>query len=326
MRVKYRISVDHRGDAPVGILFELDGVTYSITAVDGRISEIDIVVPNFPMASLPKITSTSEQVSVPEISIPSDPLWPDVERNLMFLEGVLSMFGLRKVSFEERTVEWLPDNDEEREAIQISSFRVTRREKSGFGPVAYDMFARSLLVSKQLSHLEVALNFNRRGKEDLGGENYISAIYNFYFVIESLFADGKFKKKDVLSKFLAADCLVEAVEKSKRTLTKDVDLRGEVFPKRSMIYFGGSAREVLGEIINVRGYLHHHSGKRLDSWHPHRSSEYRLDAIFLSQVCFAVLGDMVFKEMYSEELIARFSRIEFSSPDGKRINFVPYDL
>ena len=45
-------------------------------------------------------------------------------------------------------------------------------------------------------------------------------------------------------------------------------------------------REILKKIVELRGFLHHHTLKRKDIWHPEDHNKYETDAHFFQAVAF----------------------------------------
>lgn len=322
MLVKYRIPVEHRGSASSGAQFEWDGAVYKFKVIEGKLEELEVLVRNFPASALPRIIPASGAGALPTISIPSDPVWTAIERRLMFMEGAAAMFGLRHLNFENRTTEWIPETEEERVSVDLFSFKMEKNANGEATPIAFDMFARSLIVADELSSLEVALNFSRRGRADLAEGRCIEAVYDFYFVLETLFANGAFKQKEVLRHFESQKELLDAVSASRRMLSQDREFVRQASLSASTTYTHGSEREILARLIQVRGFLHHHSSKNPKAWHPNEQETYRADAVFLAQVCFEILGSRIFSCMYSERSVAEFSDIVFLTESGEKIRFV----
>lgn len=324
MLVRYRIPVEHDGSASNGLQFEWEGATYKFNVKNGSLFELEVLVASFPREAIPTFTPSQSNDGLPTLTVPQDPLWPAVEKRLMFVEGAVALMGLRRFHFDRRTTEWIPESQEEKDSSMLRSFSAEKTRNKTKIPVAFDMFARSLIISEELASLEVALNFNRRGRESLGEGRYIEAIYEFYFVIETLFADGRFRKRKVLAQFEEAEILRDAVLESQNELAQDPQFirLGE----RVQLYLKASVKTVLEQMFEVRGFLHHHSSKRASVWHPERQEAHHVDAIFFAQVCFSVLGRIVFGSMYSRDSVDKFTRVNFTNEQGARIKFVAMDF
>jgi len=123
---------------------------------------------------------------------------PFIKRELRSLQGLLSLFGLHSIDFDEFKefeVEWLPDNDEEKANLDIFSMaKKSVPVPDGQIPqLPFDIFARAVMAADAAADIEVPMNFFRRGMLDLYDGNYIEAIYDFYFILETVFGEGKFK-------------------------------------------------------------------------------------------------------------------------------------
>jgi hypothetical protein len=64
--------------------------------------------------------------------------------------------------------------------------------------------------------------------------------------------------------------------------------------------------EVIESLVDLRGFLHHHTSKRKDIWHPEDHYEFTLDAVFL----YALATDIAFvhykDHVSSEETIEAY--------------------
>jgi hypothetical protein len=135
---------------------------------------------------------------------------------LKTLQGLLSLFGLRSIDIRYPEVEWIAENDEEREYLKVYSFKTNRQEPlPGSIPlVSFDIVARAVLACRNAYKIEMPLSFFRRAVVDMHEQQFIEAIYDFYFVLETVYGGGKFKKAEVLAGFKAADELKQATEKT----------------------------------------------------------------------------------------------------------------
>jgi hypothetical protein len=139
-----------------------------------------------------------------------------VQIELKTLQGLLSLFGLRSIDIRYPEVEWIAENDEEREYLKVYSFKTNRQEPlPGSIPlVSFDIVARAVLACRNAYKIEMPLSFFRRAVVDMHEQQFIEAIYDFYFVLETVYGGGKFKKAEVLAGFKAADELKQATEKT----------------------------------------------------------------------------------------------------------------
>ena len=232
------------------------------------------------------------------------PHLPFVLKELRTIQGLLSMFGLHSFDLKSHEVEWVPESDEEKEALPVYSFKHSFESlKDEEIPVLpFEFIARSIIAADAAAEIEVPLNFFRRGMLDMYDRNYIDAVYDFYFVLENLFAGGKFRKPAVLNAFRNSDqlrlCVEEALSEP-GLMINQADRTREEFRSR---YGSASVEKVLEMIFDLRGNLHHHTQKQRESWHPDDQHQFECDAMFLQKVVFNVISDLAKPYLWNENV------------------------
>ena len=106
------------------------------------------------------------------------------------------------------------------------------------------------------------MSFYREGHNEYKLSRYINAFYNFYFIIEGLFANGKFKTNDVIREYLASPVLVPIVQEFLDKVGSNYDpnesatreqLEAELKTRDQPI----TTDAVIKLIVKKRGELHH---------------------------------------------------------------------
>lgn len=325
MRIRYTVPVVHKGTAPGGVQYELGGWSYSFAVDAGRLVSLSIEVPNYPVCALPKVVVDPASRELLSIALQIDPIWPEVERALMIVEGVMSMYGLERFVLEEVQSEWLPDSEDERERLAIYSFKASVGKSKDAPPVLYDMFIRSFLIAPLVANREVTLNFMRRGRDDLYERRYVDAVYDFFLALETSFAGGAFKKQEVVRRMLANNLLVDSLAIVRTRLSHDVEFIKLTSDSSKFNYLSATAAQILEHLVAVRGLLHHHTSAGGKTWHPSRQDEFRMDAVFLAELCLDIFNGEVTKSMFSDGIADAFAKVKIRSEDGRPINFVPIE-
>ena len=110
------------------------------------------------------------------------------------MEGSLCIWGIRKIDVDCFTTEWLPESEEEKKDLEL--FSISRSIKDsppdGMPDAPMDLSEATMLSVEELKEFETPLNFYRRGILDIAEEKFIEAIYDLYFVLETLYGNGKF--------------------------------------------------------------------------------------------------------------------------------------
>jgi hypothetical protein len=139
------------------------------------------------------------------------------------------------------------------------------------------------------------------------------------FMLETLFAQGKSKSDAVKEEFKKSDALRGAIErvlsKPDEWLSIEPDPSGAVerFAKR---YCSKDVDSIIDELVELRGFLHHHSKKRQDAWHPDDHRRFACEAILLARVAQDLAVELGKVAMFAPETTSEFER-QFALWRGK---------
>lgn len=219
----------------------------------------------------------------------NEPRYDEITADLRVLEGLLAFYGLERIDFESRSVKWLPENGEESRQLAILSFS-SEFEPLGarmMEPAPIDFLARAVLVASRARDLEIPLSFFRKGMTDVGGRRFIDAFYEFYFMMETLFAQGRSRSKAVKSTFRGSPLLRAAIERTLQVMESEPRTKSleQAFMQK---YRGRSVDQAIDHFVELRGHLHHHFSRNPRAWHPERHADYEIDAL----VAFRVAGEL----------------------------------
>jgi len=67
-----------------------------------------------------------------------------------------------------------------------------------------------------------------------------------------------------------------------------------------------SAENAIAKMIELRGYLHHHTSKRRGIWNPEDQHRYEIDALFFQTVTYNVIFAIAERYLYSEDVIRAY--------------------
>ena len=237
-----------------------------------------------------------------------EPHYKAIRSQLRTLQGLLGLFGLQSIDLDTPEVEWIPDSDEERESLPLFSFQSEPGSlpDDAIGPVSFDLLARSIIAAESAAEIEVPLNFFRRGIRDMQARDYIEAIYDFYFVLETVFAGGKFRSNAVLQEFQKSATIRRCVDGA---LKSPDTFPGQSFQPCRSEYANLSVDQALDRLVKLRGRLHHHTSKRRDSWHPDEQRTFKCDAVFLQAVTFAVAFELAERYLWDKEVIRAYEQL-----------------
>jgi hypothetical protein len=311
LKVQYKFAVKGRIRVEESFPLSANGVEYAIeTDKDGILTFISATYPANDPSLWPSITRDPEPGIAANIVMHS----PNIERAqeaIRTAEGILSFFGLEHIAWGNPEEIYLPETDEEKQRLSVyrmshSTKKVTALDTE---PISFDIIGRSLLRAENLSNHEIPLAFFRKGKNDTYESRHIEACLDFLFMLETLFANGKFKSSQVVAEYTSSKLLLDAIYKA----TQDTDLpkfaqhRGPSHRNRLVDkYTTKTPNQIAESFVDLRGQLHHHSLKDKNRWHPERHDDFLADALFLEQVCFHVGFELFSSEVFSKESERQF--------------------
>jgi hypothetical protein len=308
LRLKSSVPLEHLGCV---FGFELDE--------NQAVTHLSVTIPVAP-TDIPTVTKNPKSGVKLQLNMVS----PGIEKIIPLvrtLEGFLSMFGIESIETQDIQLRWLPETPEEKASLQVFDFSVGRHKPkiTDYEPLDFAYAGQAVVGIEALTRYEVPLNFYRRGMLDVRDKRFIDAYFDFYFILESLCADGKFKTRQVQNVFRASPTLQEAIAAALEAESFRSALRAEpkLLPSFNTHYLGRTSGEISDRFVELRGKLHHHSTKDKNAWHPAKQDEYHLDALILGHVCFEFLQKATMKTIYNDEVALKFKAAAGRAQTGK---------
>src|SRR5579872_2722335 len=230
----------------------------------------------------------------------------ELEDELQLLESTLGVFfHITRVRWEHATSIAIPETPEEEAQVQWNNLSV---KPDGVEPPVREPtledFECTLHMGYHARELATIMSFFREGDFDLRILRYISAFYSFYFVLEGLYANGKFGNKEVRAEFKKSKILVDAIAhvitlplyirppRIKGVITIDEFLK--------MVQQPRTVDGVIHMLTWVRGDVHHFvNNPNKPTASPFTHHRYELLASFTHDICLHVL---------MHEILSRFPK------------------
>lgn len=159
--------------------------------------------------------------------------------------------------------------------------------------------AKVLAQRSEYEYLLIPLSFFREGKLDFESTAYINAFFNFYFFLEGLYGNGKWRGKPIADEFKKSrhvkDAIAETIrrlnepewERHRLNLDEFLRVSGKDFSVDGLIDF----------IVHLRGKLHHFSLKNTTIvGHPLNQSTFRTPAFVAMSICIQCCTRLVVGE------------------------------
>lgn len=228
---------------------------------------------------------------------------------LRFLEGGLSFYGLESIDFDDPKIEWLPETDEEKNQLTVYSYSSStqRPDVASLPEAKFGLIAQTLYAYEDAWGFEPQFNFFRRGVIAVRDERFIEAIYNFYFYLESTFGNGQTRNERIKAEFAKNHDLIRAVRVARDRFDVSRHLyRNLINARFDSTYRSKSETEIISTIVDLRGFLHHHTSKRRDIWHPSDKWTYSADAFLMQDIVHPLAHGSLTRHAYSEKNLDKF--------------------
>ena len=318
MKCTYIFDVSSNLPMEHPLQFTSNNVKFTFKPENNRLGKLIAEISNvhFPKTEPLKVG----QDGIPNITIPTDPAFSILSKELFALRGTLFLWGVTDINIDEAEHKWEPESEEEVRYQNVLGFKIKREARNSNIRLPLDMLVRMTVSRDKLIEYEIPCEFYRRGYIDLNKGQYIEAIYDFYFLIEYMWGNGQFKKAAIIDTLMKSDLtkfIIAALkEPPPKILTNKYDY--DVFQSR---YLKSDMKKIITHIVDLRGFLHHQSIKRKSNWNPSKNIEFRVDAEFLGTTCLLAMSEIIFKTMFKKSEVDRFFSTQVWSGDAK-VNWV----
>jgi len=307
------------------LAFELDDFRFEF-GVDKDSEQVRELMVSFPISVNEIATSKASLKGTTNADINlRQPRWERVQEIIRSAEAMWGLWGLQEIRVSEALISYIPESDEESSAITVNHFQVTR-SKIPFLDDLPKLQLEYVIVPiitavKERSH-DVRISFYRRGVQDVLNGEYIEAFYDFYFMLESSFGDGKTKNSQIQQKLLQAELLTTAIADTVFSDSYEGGLPSELRSRYQADYANLTSSEFIKKLVKLRGFLHHHNSKRTDGWKPTRQEDFRLEAFMLQDICCRVGVELFFENIQKYEAEEDYKKLIDKHLKGKlpRIN------
>lgn len=324
MRCRYTFAVVSDVALPTSVCFKRGLTEFTLKSEKHRFAALVVEQPAVKMTNLGQI-EPAPPGGIGRITIPSDPLLPFLQMEIRAVRGSLALWGVSDIDIDYPEVQWLPESEDEKEALAISSFRHSNTPPGERNPqtTPIDQLVRPFLAWRDFLPIEIPLEYYRRGAKDLANAHYIDAIYDFYFVIEFLFADGKFTKHETRAAMLRSAEAKRVIAEAQKSPMLDVRDNPADLARYNDRYRNRTIEEVINTLTGLRGLLHHQSQSRKQNWHPAMPDQFKVDAYFLCAAAHSAVLNLSTSLLFTPEADAKFKATALHTPDGRNIALNP---
>jgi hypothetical protein len=182
---------------------------------------------------------------------------------VQYIEGSLSFVEVKKIYWEEPELVYIPESEEDKKKINTTDISVHRqypeppRKKLSAGS-----FKEIVQQKSKDESFTIVKLFHREGVKEFHVSRYIQAYYNFYFVLEDLYAQGKTNNNQIREKLQSNQTFRAIMQDVLDTAIKPHQNHHQNI--QNFLREEGLTFDIdgfIGLIVQVRGNLHHYSGK-----------------------------------------------------------------
>jgi len=224
----------------------------------------------------------------------------ELKKEFQQIESDLAFIGsnLRRIHWEKPEEKIIPETDEERNKVAISSVYQESEYPDELTNISEDTL-RSVIEHKDIyNSLVIPKAFFREGKNHFKSFDYIDAFYDFYYVLEGLYGAGKHSKN--LLKQLKNDKEFRKIIEFAMNQVKD-DLRHSNEIKKLLVETNVSkegninVNYMIELLQKVRGNLHHYYIRSpVRQANPFHQREYESIAFFAMAVAMRSIAQKMY--------------------------------
>lgn len=189
----------------------------------------------------------------------------ELVREFQELESVLSFAttgSLKSVAWDAPREDFIPETEEEKRQVSVYGFHFTKEYPDY--PASLDEGAFDVIIKSKEHYgsLLMPKAFYKDGINEFTSRRYINAFYNFYFVLEDFYGEGKTKNKDIADAFRNSKDFREILEwMIKENLDKYERHRISIkrFCDEEKVKYDIDG--LIDLLQKVRGNLHHYSSR-----------------------------------------------------------------
>jgi hypothetical protein len=265
--LRYRLKTKVEGDlVPTGnVATEHDGISYELaTDREGRATEVVVSV-QVSAEEFATYCGPGEGGTARTIRISGDPAVH--KRLIAALQALESHLGfscngnLQRIRWDVVTIERVAENADEQALAAVQSYARERAYPRGSVRLKPETFRAIVAKSATYQELVLPKAFWLEGMNEFKQLRYIQAFYNFFFVLEDFYAEGKSAMSAVLKAFAGSTEFCHVVDWSLQRVFGYSEHRANLerfFAEERCQRDTQGAQRLL---LKVRGNLHHYSSR-----------------------------------------------------------------
>ena len=200
----------------------------------------------------------------------------EIISDFQYLESCIGLIAdLTKIFWNQPAVEWIPENDEERNRLKVFSAHFERAYSHEPTKMNINVFESLIKDKSKLDSLTILMSFYHEGKVYHNSFEYINAFYDFYFILEDLFGKRAYKNWQVKDNFKSSIELNDAINWALLNLIdSSIDHKRKIIELLDQKNLKYDVNGIIELLVGMRGNLHHFSRKNTISPSPLSQENY----------------------------------------------------
>lgn len=180
-----------------------------------RIS-VECIFPNY-NEYVPRVSFDEGEIAT--IEFPEENFYTEQVSMLQYIESFSSLdLGVKKIHWENPSIEWIAENDEER--IAVNAYHKNRDYPDNIRKITLGWFQNTIIHRRMLGHLTEPFSYYRIGTNHYNQHTYIQAFLHFFMMLEGVFGTDNTNKKIMIRAFLDAPYLANGINEVLGSLEK----------------------------------------------------------------------------------------------------------
>ena len=302
MKVSVKYSINPPLSISRGVKLSTSHAEILLDEIGGFAREIRVTISDATGELAPKITPDPKSGVKAHIEIPSEVH----SRTLQIARTYVATLGL--LGFQSRlsafpiSCDWEQEEGDESPPT-ISQFNVLRSRKEDLKPVGVDQLIHAAASLTRMLQWTDILEFNNTGHDNFLAERYAESLRYHFFVIESLYGNGRSNPYQLVQEFLRHRRVVLSTRSSIRcpqlyvTGTQDRTEYRLNFPTED-------AKCVLTRLTLARGRISHHNYRSPHKWTVVNQVHLKPEATLAANIAHRLVWKLARTEMWSPEVVA----------------------
>lgn len=187
-----------------------------------------------------------------------DELIDSIISKFQHLESNLSFtFGLKQIFWQTPKIEIIPETEDEKQNTPVRSISSKSDYPIGISDVQEKDLVEMIGELEKYRSMDIFKSFYREGSNDFRTFRYISAFYNYYFILEGLYSNNKTKNNQIETEFESSDELSSFVEWIVERIKGNTRHRLKIEKMLKLINKNLDSTGIIHLLVRTRGDLHH---------------------------------------------------------------------